>query len=191
MLPILLLAFALPAQAAQAARTADPDWLAPLMARLAAIAQRRADFTEIRHFAALTTDLRSQGWLLYQRPDLLEKMTTAPTREELIVRGDDLRDRAADQAERIVSLSSQPVVAALVDAVRGPLSGDLAGLRGYYQVTASGSAADWHLALLPRAAALRDLLRGIAIDGGGTDITRIAITEAKGDTDIMTITPAP
>jgi hypothetical protein len=170
-------------------RAAEPAFLPALMARLAGVAQRRADFTEIRHFAALTTDLRSQGWLLYQRPDFLEKMTTAPITESLIVRGDDLRDTPADQAERVVSLSSQPAVAALVDAVRGPLSGNLAQLQRDYEVTAAGTPDAWTLRLMPRAPEVRRLLRDAAIAGAGTDITRIVITEANGDTDSMTIVP--
>lgn len=160
------------------------------MARLATVAQRRADFTETRHFAALTTELRSQGRLLYQRPDLLEKITTAPVGETLIVRGDDLRDTPADQAERIVSLSGEPVVAALVDAVRGPLSGNLAQLRRHYHVTAAGTPGAWTMRLVPRAPAVRRLLHDAAITGAGTDITRIVVTEANGDTDTMTIVPA-
>ncbi len=161
------------------------------MAQLAAIPQRRADFTEDRHFAALTTDLRSQGWLLYQHPDFLQKMTTAPRPENLTVQGDELRLTPANEAERIVSLDSQPEVAALVDAVRDPLAGDLAALRRHYAVAASGSLAAWHLALTPTDAPVRQMLHDVAIDGAGADIRSIRVTQANGDTQTMTITAPP
>ena len=161
------------------------------MAKLAAVPQRRATFTEERHFAALTTELHSEGWLLYQRPSFLQKMTTSPVVENLTVQGNELRDAQANQAERIVSVDSQPLVAALVDAVRGPLSGDLPMLRKHYQVTASGTLESWHLVLLPTEEKVRQMVHDVAIDGTGTDIHVIRTTQANGDTQTMMIAPAP
>jgi hypothetical protein len=182
----------LPLEAVRAQDPApDPGLLTALMTRLAAIPQRRASFTEDRHFAALTSDLQSEGWLLYQRPSFLQKMTTGPQPENLVVEGDTLRDAQANRAERLVSLDSQPEIEALVDAVRGPLSGDLAMLQKHYRVTASGRLDSWHLALVPMEASVQRLLHDVAIDGMGTDIRIIRITQANGDTQTMTIAPAP
>jgi hypothetical protein len=194
-LTALLLALGLallpPAVARAQDQAPDPGLLTALMAKLAAIPQRRANFTEDRHFAALTSDLQSQGWLLYQRPSFLQKMTTGPQPENLTVEGDTLRDAQANRAERLVSLDSQPEIEALVDAVRGPLSGDLAMLRKHYQVTASGTLDAWHLTLTPTEAPVQRLLHDVAIDGIGTDIRIIRITQANGDTQTMSIAPAP
>jgi hypothetical protein len=173
------------------AQSPDTGLLDTLMARLAVVPNRRATFTEERHFAALTTALHSEGWLLYQRPSFLQKMTTGPVVENLTVQDDTLRDTPANQGERIISLSSQPVIEALVDAVRGPLSGDLPMLRKHYQVTASGTLDSWHLALLPTEEPVRKMVHDVAIDGAGTEIRVIRTTQANGDTQTMTIAPAP
>jgi Outer membrane lipoprotein carrier protein LolA-like len=188
-LTLLLLALMMPFLAH--AQSPDTALLDALMARLAAVPQRRATFTEERHFAALTTALHSEGWLLYQHPSFLQKMTTGPVVENLTVQDDTLRDTPANQGERIVSLGSQPVIEALVDAVRGPLSGDLPMLRKHYEVTASGTLESWHLILLPTEGEVRQMVHDVAIDGTGTDIHVIRTTQANGDTQTMMIAPAP
>ncbi|MBC7799317.1 MAG: outer membrane lipoprotein carrier protein LolA, partial [Gemmatimonadaceae bacterium] len=137
---LLLLLIAHPA-AAQA-----PD-LDTLMAGLAAIPSRQATFREERRFGVLDQALVSTGRLTYRRPGYLEKATDWPEAERLVVDGDRLVLTTGNDPPRVVDLGGQPELRTLVDAIRGPLSGDVVALRRAFTITAGGTAADWSLDL--------------------------------------------
>ncbi len=162
-----------------------------LMRRLAAVPARRASFTEEKSIAALTEPLRSVGRLVYRRPGHLEKITVGPNPESLMVDGDRLSIVAEGQPPRLIELDSEPSLRGLVDAVRGTLAGDLATLRRSYDVAMQGSLAEWRLILTPRDQSLKQLLRQVTVEGGGTDLHAVRIVQANGDQSLMTIRPAP
>lgn len=168
----------------------SPSPIDALMGRLATVPASRASFTEEKTIAALTEPVRSEGWLVYRRPDHLEKTTTGPNRESLMVDGDRLSIIADDQPPRIIELDSEPSLRGLVDAVRGTLSGDLATLRRFYDVAMQGTPAAWRLTLTPRDQALKELLRQVTVDGTGTELRSVRIVQANGDQSLMTIRPA-
>lgn len=160
------------------------------MARLGGVAERRARFTEEKRLAALKAPLRSEGQLVYRRPAHLEKITTAPIEESLMVDGDQLSVLTKGQPPVLISLAAEPEIRALVDAVRGSLSGDLAALSRSYAVTMTGTLAGWTLTLLPRDAGLAKLVSRIVVAGAGTDLWSVRIEEPNGDVSLMTISPA-
>lgn len=187
--PCLLAAFAmLFAVPARQAAAEGGTWFDELMRRLAAIPARRASFSEEKSVAALTVPLISHGVLVYRRPNYLEKITTDPRPETLIVNGDQLSLATMGQKPRVFSLESQPVAAALVDSVRAALAGDVPGLQRFYRITASGGLTSWTLLLTPIAPSLARVLRNVTLTGAGTDIRGIRISEANGDGQSMTIT---
>jgi hypothetical protein len=159
-----------------------------VMARLAAAPARRARFVEDKTFPQLTTPLRSDGMLAFRKPDHLEKDTTAPTPEKLVVDGGRLIIDQPGQPPRVVELGSEPAIRTLVDTIRAALSGDLATLRRSYDVTGSGTAADWQMVLHPRDPALAKLVREVQL-AGGTDLRRVETITSDGATDTLTITP--
>jgi hypothetical protein len=161
------------------------------MDRFAAIPERHATFREEKRLAALDYPLTSQGRLVWQRPAHLEKITTSPEPESLVVDGNRLTLTAGGEAPRSLDLDARPEVVALVDAVRGPLSGDLALLERHYRIAAAGDRASWHLTLLPTDPGVQRLLRDIAIAGTDTDIRTIRIAQTNGDEETMAIGPAP
>lgn len=161
-----------------------------LMHRLASVPESRASFTEEKSIAALTQPVRSEGWLEYRRPGHLEKTTTEPVPESLMVDGDRLSIIADSQPARLVDLDSEPALRALVDAVRGTLAGDLGTLRRSYDVTMQGTQAAWHLTLAPRGPPLAKLVRQVTVEGSGTDLHAVRIVQANGDQSLMTIRPA-
>ncbi|MCL2428610.1 MAG: outer membrane lipoprotein carrier protein LolA, partial [Alphaproteobacteria bacterium] len=115
------------------------------MARLAAVAASRASFIEEKHIAALREPLKSQGELLYRRPSHLEKITTTPIHESLMVDGGRLSVQADGRQPVLIDLASEPEIRALVEAVRGILSGDIASLRRSYDVSMEGPLSGWTL----------------------------------------------
>ncbi len=161
-----------------------------LMARLAQASQRRANFVEEKRLAALDQVLRSTGRLSYSRPAHLEKITTAPQPETLVVDGGRLIITVGQDAPRVVELDDQPEVRAVVDTIRAALSGNLAALQRDYDIAGSGSLDDWHLVLHPRTPVLAGQVREVRI-AGGADVRSIESVQANGDTDRLTITPEP
>ena len=174
-----------------AAPPQPPGWLLDVMTGLAAVPERRAIFHEEKHLAALDSPLISQGWLIYRRPAHLEKVTTAPDPESLVVDGDTLTLAANRDAPQSFRLGRRPEVGALVEAVRGALAGDLGVLEAHYRITAEGRFAAWHLVLQPTEPGVQRLVRVIAIDGAGTDIRGFSTVEGNGDVDSMTIATPP
>ncbi|MBW4092405.1 MAG: outer membrane lipoprotein carrier protein LolA [Proteobacteria bacterium] len=167
----------------------DAALLATVMRRLAAVRDSRAEFTEEKTIAALRAPLRSSGRLAYRRPDRLEKITEWPQVEVLAVHGGTL-SLTDNGATRTIVLASEPAIGALVEAILGTLAGDLAGLRRWYHVGATGTPAAWRLSLRPRTPALAKFIRAAVIDGAGARMTRLRMVEANGDTSVMTISPA-
>jgi len=162
-----------------------------LMSRLAAAPQRRASFAEDKRVAALELPLHSAGTLAYSKPDRLEKITTTPTPERLVVDGTRLTMTAGDDAPHVFDLAGQPAALALIDTIRGILSGNLALLRRTYDVTQAGNLSAWQLVLQPREPALRRLVREVRIAGAGAEVRSIDTLQANGDADHLTITSLP
>ena len=160
------------------------------MARLAQAPARHARFVEEKQFAALNAPLRSEGRLDYRRPDHLEKVTTAPQYESLVVDGDRLVVNSGADAPRVVELDGQPEIRTLVDTIRGALSGNLALLRRSYDLAGTGTPADWHIVLRPRDAAISRLVQEVRLTGGA-DLRTIETVAPNGDTDTLTVTPEP
>ena len=169
---------------------ASPVSLGELMASLASVAARQANFTEEKHLAALDRPLLSSGELHYRRPSFLEKLTQVPRRERLIVDGDRLTmTDPATGADRVMDLASTPEVSGLVDLVRGTLAGDLDALQRHCRVTVDGTARSWRLSLTPTEAGLAGFIRVVRIDGEGTEPRVIDTVEANGDWSRMIIDP--
>jgi len=183
--------FLLPLLALHPAKAAEAPDLAALMAGLAAVPERRATFQETRRFAALDQPLTSTGRLLYRRPSYLEKTTDWPQPESLVVDGRRLVLTTANEPPRVLDLGSQPELRTLVDAIRGPLAGDLAALRRAFTVTASGGANAWTLDLVPLEPRAARLLRRAQITGRASDIGTVLLVQANGDEQQMTIRPLP
>lgn len=180
-----------PSPPADAASDGDTLDLGALMARLAAVPERRARFVEEKRLGVLDQPLRSTGRLLYRRPERLEKITESPQPESLVVDGDRLVLTQGQEAPRVVDLASQPGLRALVDAIRGPLAGDLAALRRSFALDAAGSLAAWHLVMRPADPAVARLLTAVVVSGEGDSPREVDVRQANGDEDRLLIEPLP
>jgi len=162
------------------------------MGTLSAVKESRASFREEKSLAALATPLVSEGTLLYAAPAHLEKHTTAPTQEDLVVDGDQLTIRKpSENLNRTLRLEQQPQIRALVESIRSTLAGDLRTLRRYYSVGLDGSPEHWRLTLVPLDSGTREFLKLVRIDGSGHDLVGVETVEPNGDTSHMTIRPSP
>src|SRR5271166_1056257 len=162
-----------------------------LMQMLARVPESSASFAEVKVIAMLTRPLHATGRLLYRRPAHLEKVTLEPQPERLVVDGNRLTLTEANETPRIIDLDAEPAIRALVDAIRGTLSGDLAALRRSYAVTMEGGVSDWRLTLTPSDPGVARLVTRTTIAGAGTALRLVQTTQANGDEIRMTIGPAP
>jgi hypothetical protein len=167
--------------------SAPPAWLQDLMARMAQVPERRETFREEKYFSALDTPLISSGQLVYHRPAYLGKITREPDAETLVVDGDRLTLTTKDQSAHSFRVDRRPEIAALVDAVRGTLAGDLPLLERHFHILAHGSPLEWTLVLVPIDPAVHKLVQDIVVGGRETSIRSFRVTQTNHDEQIMTI----
>ncbi len=169
-----------------AAQFIHPD-LESLMTRMAAVTERRALFREERRIAALSQPLISTGSLHYRRPGWLEKRTESPVVERFLVDGDKVVLDTAEEGRRSFDLGQAPELRALVDSVRAPLAGDLDALRRGFQVSFTGTLAEWQLDLEPLDDQVGRLLRRASLAGSGDQLQEMLSVQANGDAFAMRI----
>lgn len=159
------------------------------MQMLAHVQESRATFTEVKVMASLTRPLRDSGHLFYRRPSHLEKITVEPLAERLVVDGERLTLAEDGAAPRVIDLNTEPIIRALVDAIRGTLAGDLDTLRRSYRVGLEGDVAAWRLTLVPTDPSVSQLIVLTTIEGTGTSLRVVQTRQTNGDEMHMTITP--
>ena len=160
-----------------------------LMQLLARVQESQATFTEVKVMANLTRPLQGSGRLSYRRPSHLEKTTLEPQAERLVVDGERLTLAEGNAAPKTINLNGEPVIRALVDAIRGTLSGDLAALRRSYAVSMEGNTAAWRLTLLPTDPSVAQLIVSTTIEGAGASLRAVQTALTNGDHIRMTIAP--
>jgi hypothetical protein len=199
---ILGIAFLLvnPAQAA--------EWkLDQLMDKLAQTRSGHAAFVEKKTLAILDKPVESSGELFYRAPDRLEKRTLKPKYESMLLEtgtptSSTLTSGASNgrgtltinqqgRRERVLQLQSYPELAAFIDSIRATLAGDRAALERSYSLTFTGDERHWTLELRPQDSRMQKVVEKIVINGEQDILHSIAISQANGDSSIMTITPLP
>lgn len=164
--------------------------LATLMQALGQQAAGHARFTETKTLALLEQPLTSRGELVYAPPDRLEKHTVQPQAESMRVAGDTLTLTRQGQVHTL-HLPEQPQARAIVDAVRGTLTGNHALLARHYTLRLSGTAARWRLTLTPTGTGMRQWVRQIEVSGTQGRIQQIETFQTDGDRSLLVITPCP
>jgi len=160
-----------------------------LMAGMRQSRTESAHFVELKTVRLLTRPIRATGTLTYVAPDKLEKITVTPAPETIKLEGGLLTGKRAYGEEFSVDIDSHEDIAALVEGIRSTLAGDLATLQRYYEIAFSGDGEHWQLDLAPKARKVRETVDKIRIQGRGTAIGTIIVSEKDGDRSEMTITP--
>lgn len=164
------------------------DWALPdLMHLLVQQKSGRASFTEKKYLGILDKPLESSGELSFEAPGRLEKRTLKPRPEAMLLDGDKLTVTLHEKRPLNLRLQDHPEVAALVDSIRGTLSGDQAALEKNYAIDLSGVQGKWLLTLTPVQKALTKIVRQVHIGGADANIKTITFDQADGDRVEMTI----
>lgn len=164
------------------------DWALPdLMNLLAQQKSGKASFIEKKYIGFLDTPLESSGELSFEAPDRLEKRTLKPRAESMLLDGDKLTVAMHEKKPLNLRLQDQPVVAAMVESIRGTLSGDRAALEKNYAIELSGIQTKWQLTLTPMNRAVAKIVRQIQIGGAESNLKTIRFEQTDGDRMEMVI----
>ena len=173
------------ATATSAADAARSDWtLDRLMATLAQNKSGRATFTETKYLSIAAQPLESSGELVFVAPDHLEKRTTSPKPEHLVVDGDMLTVERNGRRYTL-ALARYPELGAFIDSIRATLAGNRYALERVYQVALAGRGDDWTLTLTPLDSRMRKVVSTITLDGTRDALRTVAIRQADGDRALM------
>lgn len=166
------------------------DAMAPVMAALAAIRDSRATFVEEKDLPELDRPLAARGTLAWRAPDRLEKRTTEPFEERLLVEGERMLLERPDRGVRQeVMLDTAPEVRPLVEAIRATHAGDAATLRAHFRVEFSGDLARWRMVLTPLSTRVLAAVQRITIEGEGGAVLTME-TQGRDGHSRMSVTPA-
>ncbi|MCW5633300.1 MAG: outer membrane lipoprotein carrier protein LolA [Rubrivivax sp.] len=185
---LALAPLAAPPRDASAQAAGKPFDLDALMALLARRQSGEARFTEERFVTGFDGPLRASGTLAFTAPDRFVRQTLEPRRERMEVAGNQVRLERGGRVRQL-SLDAVPELAALIEGLRGTLTGNAALLRRHFDLSLTGAARLWTLTLVPRDAALAQQVRQLQIVGTGGELRTVELSLAGSDRSMMTIEP--
>ncbi|SAK47798.1 acyltransferase [Caballeronia fortuita] len=169
---------------------ADAPWtLDRLMNTLGAKKSGRAHFTETRYLKIAQEPLESSGELVFAAPDHLEKHTTSPKPENLVVDGDMLTVERNGRKVTI-PLRNYPELGAFIESIRATLAGNRFALENAYRVSIDGKGDDWTMTLVPSDSRMKQKVSSITLAGTGAALSRVEIRQADGDRSLMRLQDA-
>lgn len=162
--------------------------VAELMALLTQVRSGEARFTEQRQVKGLDAPLVSSGTLAFAAPDRFVRKTLAPRAESMAVEGNIVTLVRAGKS-RSFALDASPEMEAIVESVRGTLTGNADSLRQHFQLAVSGTPEQWQLVLLPATPRLKVMLAEVRITGQRERMKSVEMRLADGDRSLMQIEP--
>jgi hypothetical protein len=179
----LRLALAALALAAAGPAAAQPLDAATLQRLLQSSARHDLRFTESRESKWLGTPVLSSG-SMSASPAMLEKRVEQPRRETWRI----LKDRMSVTDDTGVTkeflFDEVPAVAALANAMRNAVAGDVAALRTDFRLHVDGDERLWTVELKPRRADVSRYLSQIELQGSRGRLQAIVVLETQGDRTI-------
>jgi hypothetical protein len=156
---------------------------------MAVLRQRQhghVSFTERHVTSLLDRPIESSGELFYDAPARLEKRTTKPRSERLVLENGQLNFERNHKSYH-VALADYPKAVPYIDSIRATLAGDRPALERVFHLAYSESGADWALALTPLEAQLAAELTAIRIEGSSAAIRTVSVQWVNGDHSVMTL----
>jgi hypothetical protein len=168
---------------------ADREPLDEVLQLLAARRHGTAHFEERHYLSLLKQPLESSGTLIYDAPDHLEKRTSTPRAESLVLNGRELTVERGHSSHAL-NLQSYPQALPFVESIRATLAGDRASLDKVFRVEFSGKAAGWTMVLTPHDPAVAKTVAEVRISGANDELSQVEIRQPDGDRSLMTLSPA-
>jgi hypothetical protein len=147
---------------------------------LKADVRAQVSFREIRESPWLAAPVVTQG-TMRSTANALEKKVDSPVSETWRLMDDRVERRAADGQTQSISFQRAPALGALSETLRSIVAGDLAGLARDFDIRLEGDAHAWHAILAPRAAAVRQQLQSIEVQGAGGTVHTLIVIDREGE----------
>jgi hypothetical protein len=162
------------------------DALDQLMSQLGQRQHGHVAFTEQHVSKVLDRPLESAGELFYDAPDRLEKRTTKPRPERMVLEKGQLSfERRHKQYH--VALADFPQAVPYIEAIRATLAGDRPALERVFRVAYSRTGEQWTLRLTPLDAQVAAAVTDVSIEGSADVIRTVTVQLANGDRSITTL----
>lgn len=157
-----------------------------LMRQFATSKLVKAEFAERKYVKILDSPVESNGELIFQAPDRLEKRTLQPRPENLVIEGNKVSIERGT-FKRTLSLDDFADMASLVKSLTATFRGDQASIEQYFTWKLSGPANKWELVLRPKTSRLFITLREIRLAGDNSYVHTVETTLTDGDRSLMTL----
>jgi len=162
-----------------------------LMQQRAQVQTARADFVEVRKLSSGQTH-KSNGVLTYRAPGVLERHTSTPVAERIIIENDrmtmEMEMGTGQTTRREFALSRVPAMRPFFVALRSLLSGDADTLQRMFEVAVEGDESSWKIRLVPREQADKQT-RDILFSGKGNELQTVELRQKNGDSSLTSLKP--
>ena len=159
----------------------------PSLMRLFAISQSvKAKFAERKFIKILDDPVESNGELVFQAPNRLEKRTQLPRPETLVIEGSKVSIERGT-FKRTMSLDDFADMASLVQSLTATFRGDQLSIEQSFNWKLSGPASKWQLVLKPKTSKLFITLKEIRLAGDNSYVHTVETTLTDGDRSLMTL----
>jgi hypothetical protein len=160
-----------------------------MMQQRSLVQTARADFIEVRKMSSGQT-LKSNGVLTYRAPGVLERQTSTPVIERIVIENDrmsmEMEMNAGHVTRREFPLSRVPAMRPFFVALRALLSGDTETIQRMFDVAVEGNEAAWKIKLVPRE---DKQTRDIVFGGQGNELRTVELRHKNGDSSHTSLTP--
>jgi hypothetical protein len=143
-------------------------------------------FTELYISSVLDRPLASSGELFYDAPDRLEKRTTLPRPERMVLEKGQLTfERRHKQYH--MALADVPQAAPFIEGIRATLAGDRPALERVFRISFDNSPDQWTLRLTPLDSHVAAEVAVVKIDGSSDVIKTVTVQMVNGDRSVTTL----
>jgi outer membrane lipoprotein-sorting protein len=165
----------------------SPD--AALDAVLASLAKHRHGhvlYSEQIESALFKHPLYTSGELFFDAPDRLEKRTSQPAPEDLLVEGD-VVTIVRGTHRTSMRLSDHPQLSPLLNGIRATLAGDRSALEKYFQLAFTADESQWELVLQPLSSESKPVYKRVVIRGIDGTVRSVTLERATGERTTMAL----
>jgi hypothetical protein len=167
---------------------AEQALLSEVMGKLANVKVAKAEFTETRYLKLLIAPVQSTGVLTYTAPDKFEKLTLKPVEEKMTIAKHLVTlEEPAKGRKNTITPNSFPALSALIDALRGALSGNATLLAETFKIKIEGAASQWKLTLIPKEAVQYGYIHKITVSGKQDTLDSMEVLQADGDRSVLSM----
>ena len=183
-----------PQPAAPLSGAAQTAFLKLIKSKMSSLKSVVAAFEQTKHISLFGDDVKTHGFILYSRPDLLRWEIQKPFQSILIVAKSDVAKFEFREGERrrLKLGRSADVILLVMDQIRSWFRGDFRRSANHYDLTvfpAGKTAARIHLR--PKNKAMHGTLKAIELELSKSleGIARVTIRESSGDYTVMKFRP--